>query len=365
LFHRTWKSRSISIAIETFDVSTQLGCRQLIESAVKLGPVGGIFNLAVALRDGIFENQTLEMFEESLGPKAEATKHLDEISREVCPKLEQFVVFSSVACGRGNSGQSNYGMANSIMERVVENRSKDGLPSKAIQWGVIGDVGLLAKLHEANLKMEIGGTLPQQIQNCLDVLDTLLSVSDPIVASMVVAEKKFEDFSKGNVIDAVLNILSIHDKKSVSMHVSLSTIGLDSLMGVEIQQVLERDFDISLSSQELRSISLSQLEKRVCSKKSPGASNTNNEERIADNLEMLLTNLGDEETSETTILKLESQSDSEETKALIIPGIEGMAGGVWREVAANLKFSTYILQLGGESDKTSLETILDSISKVR
>jgi fatty acid synthase len=51
-----------------------------------------------------------------------------------------FVIFSSVSCGRGNAGQTNYGMANSIMERICERRKRDGFPALAIQWGTIGDV---------------------------------------------------------------------------------------------------------------------------------------------------------------------------------------------------------------------------------
>ena len=41
--------------------------------------------------------------------------------------VRRFVVFSSVSCGRGNAGQTNYGYANSVMERVVEARNADGL----------------------------------------------------------------------------------------------------------------------------------------------------------------------------------------------------------------------------------------------
>lgn len=51
-----------------------------------------------------------------------------------------FVVFSSVSCGKGNAGQTNYGMANSVMERICEARQKDGFSGKAIQWGAIGQV---------------------------------------------------------------------------------------------------------------------------------------------------------------------------------------------------------------------------------
>lgn len=58
----------------------------------------------------------------------------DEFSRKLAPQLKHFVIFSSVSCGRGNAGQTNYGMANSVMERIIERRHKDGLPAKAVQW---------------------------------------------------------------------------------------------------------------------------------------------------------------------------------------------------------------------------------------
>lgn len=52
-------------------------------------------------------------------------------------------MFSSITSGRGNSGQTNYGWANSTMERVIEQRRYDKLPGIAIQWGAIGDTGML------------------------------------------------------------------------------------------------------------------------------------------------------------------------------------------------------------------------------
>lgn len=55
--------------------------------------------------------------------------NLDLATREVCKdSLDWFVVFSSVSCGRGNAGQSNYGLANSVMERICEQRNRDGFP---------------------------------------------------------------------------------------------------------------------------------------------------------------------------------------------------------------------------------------------
>lgn len=74
----------------------------------------------------------------------------------MCPQLRHFVVFSSVSCGRGNAGQTNYGMSNSIMERICEARVRDGLPGLAVQWGAVGDVGLVADMQEEDREIVIG-----------------------------------------------------------------------------------------------------------------------------------------------------------------------------------------------------------------
>ncbi|CRK94451.1 CLUMA_CG007958, isoform A [Clunio marinus] len=357
---KVWQSYGVDVVINTSNIAKKSGCEDLIRAAMKLGPVGGIFNLAVALRDGIFENQDTKMFQESLAPKADATKFLDEISRKICPELKYFVIFSSVSCGRGNAGQSNYGMGNSIMERIMEERSKAGLPAKAIQWGAIGDVGLLADLQEVNMDMEISGTLPQRITNCLEVLDSLLNVDEPVVASMVVAEKRFEDLKKGNIVDAILNIMSIRDRKSISMDATLSRLGMDSLMGVEIQQILERDYDVVISSQEMRALTLSQLEKLV-NNKGEGVATSNG--HGLEQIEFLLVSFGDESTSDQTIMKLESASNDFTTKALLIPGFEGMAGNTWHNFAKKLNHPSYILQWGNVSQAKSLDDILGSVAK--
>ncbi|KAK8763325.1 hypothetical protein V5799_034067 [Amblyomma americanum] len=80
------------------------------------------------LSDALLENQTSESFERVCKPKVDGTKRLDELSRILCPYLDHFVVFSSAVSGRGNAGQSNYGYANSVMERICEQRVAEGLP---------------------------------------------------------------------------------------------------------------------------------------------------------------------------------------------------------------------------------------------
>ena len=142
---KVWQEMGVKVVASTNDVGKEDGAKALLKEAQALGPLGGIFHLAVVLRDSLFENLTTETFHEVAGPKYHGTIHLDKLTRakDVAKGLHWFVVFSSVSSGRGNAGQANYGFANSAMERICEKRAEDGLPGLAIQWGAIGDVGLI------------------------------------------------------------------------------------------------------------------------------------------------------------------------------------------------------------------------------
>jgi fatty acid synthase len=354
---KTWESYGVKIVISTANITTSAGCEELIREAMKLGPVGGIFNLAVQLRDGLFENQDAEKFKECLEPKATATKYLDESSRKLCPELQHFVIFSSVSCGRGNAGQTNYGMANSIMERIVEKRSFDGLPAKAIQWGAIGEVGIVAEMMEDQLDMEIGGTLQQRITSCLEELDTLLTYHKPIVASMVVAEKQNFSNKSGNVFDIILNIMGIRDSKSVSMETTLAELGMDSLMTVEIQQTLEREHNFVITAQDLRSISLNALIERVGSK---AQKNHDNDEEDDNKANLLIRNLGSEKDSNSMLVCL-SESQPTDKLTLFIPGVEGCGGDTWKDVSKNISGTSYILQHKNIKNTSSFDKFINEV----
>lgn len=80
------------------------------------------------LKDALLMNQSVQSYIDVCEPKTKSTINMDLLSRELCPDLDWFVCFSSIVSGRGNTGQSNYGYANSVMERICEERVKEGLP---------------------------------------------------------------------------------------------------------------------------------------------------------------------------------------------------------------------------------------------
>lgn len=139
---KKWNDSGTKLMISATDLSCVEKAVELLEKINKWAPIGGIFNLAVVLNDGLLENLSQKNFEVVASPKINVTRNLDVSSRKF-RGLDYFVVFSSVSCGKGNVGQTNYGMANSAMERICEARRSAGLPGLAIQWGAIGDTGII------------------------------------------------------------------------------------------------------------------------------------------------------------------------------------------------------------------------------
>lgn len=206
---KLWQSRGVNVQIvKVKDDLNDRDCMSVLRSAEKHGPVDAIFNLAVVLKDNILVNQSPRAFEDCFKPKARVTKMMDEVSRIVCLQLRHFVVFSSMSCGRGNVGQTNYGMANSVMERICEKRMKDGLHGLAIQWSAIDDVGIAADMLEDDKKIGLAGILPQDISFCLDKLEIFLLQDCPIVSSLIVAEKSGNTHKSKNILETVAHIMS-------------------------------------------------------------------------------------------------------------------------------------------------------------
>ncbi|KYN01849.1 Fatty acid synthase [Cyphomyrmex costatus] len=344
-----WKSYGVNVLIITgVDASNRKDCEFILNSAEKQGPVDAIFNLAVVLKDYICKNQTPESFEETFRAKARATKMLDELSRKLCPQLQQFVVFSSASCGRGNAGQTNYGMANSIMERICEHRAANGLPGLAIQWGAIGEVGLLADWQDNNKDLVTGGTLQQTVSSCLEKLENFLLQNHPVVSCMVVAEKRGSAYEAIDIVEVVANIMNINDSKTVAQYISLTELGMNSLMAVEIKRILECEYDIFLTAQDMRNLNFAKLvEMRDKDLERQKAQNQETDEQTVEltGIQLLLQILYDENLPTKACLELQTKMDPRKIKVFLLPSIQG-CGQIFNPLASKIRPSAAALQYG-------------------
>ncbi|KAF5275320.1 hypothetical protein FQR65_LT16728 [Abscondita terminalis] len=334
-FHSSWRSQQVRVKISTHDVTTPTGCAALLNEATQMGEVTAIFNLALVLMDDAFEDQNETKFLATLNPKATATRLLDALSRDLCPNLSHFVVFSSMISGIGNIGQTPYGMANSITERICENRKKDGYPALAIQWGAIGDVGAVSHLTN-----NIQGSVHQKVESCLAELDKFLTQNEPVVSCMVVADKGHLSDNVNDVLDVLKNILGITDLKTISEHTTLPQLGMDSMAAIEIKLTLERECQIYLKTSEVRNLTFAKVKDLIDKR--------NIKETVANtnvDIDFFYIVIGNEEDVNVPIRSLKSlvEDGAIAPTVYFLPGTEGV-GTVLEPLAKNIDARVQCLQ---------------------
>ncbi|EZA53779.1 Fatty acid synthase [Ooceraea biroi] len=351
-----WKSYGVNVSImSNIDASNINECEHILKTAEMLAPIDAIFNLAVVLNDKLCQNHTAETFQESFKAKAWATKNLDQLSRKICLQLRYFVVFSSVSCGRGNAGQTNYGMANSIMERICERRSREGLHGLAIQWGAVGDVGIVADMMDDDKEMIIGGTLQQKISSCIEKLEEFLLQEHPIVASMVVAEKCSSSFGATDIAGCVANIMSIKDLTSISHQTPLPELGMDSIMAVEIKQTLERDFDTFLTVQDIRTLNFAKLKKMSDTEAENADDGTTSDQDVnLAGIKLFVRLVGGEQFD--VLVDLPTKQNNTKYDIFLLPGIES-SGSIFDPLGQKIEASATCIQYGIYNIGTSFTSI--------
>ncbi|CAG2176477.1 unnamed protein product [Oppiella nova] len=145
------------------------------------------------------------------------------------------------------------------MDRVCDVRKADGYNALSIQWGVIGDVGVVVKSTGRD-DIVIIGTVAQRMPSCLQTMDTLLQSDHPVCMSFVKCEPKLESSGgKENFMKKLAHILGMDDIKKVDPNTKLLKLGMDSLMAVEVQLSIEREFGTVLTAQEIRELSIARV----------------------------------------------------------------------------------------------------------
>jgi NADP-dependent 3-hydroxy acid dehydrogenase YdfG/aryl carrier-like protein len=134
-----------TISVKPCDVSSMQSVDNLINHEMKgLPPVRGVVHGAMVLRDMLFENMTLDDFQAVVSSKVEGAWNLHRTLHN--SPLDFFVALSSVAGVIGNRGQAAYAAANVFLDGFMEYRRCQGLPGTTIDLTAVRDVGYLAEV---------------------------------------------------------------------------------------------------------------------------------------------------------------------------------------------------------------------------
>ncbi|KAJ5088244.1 type I iterative polyketide synthase [Penicillium angulare] len=139
------------ITVKACDVISRQSVETLINEDMKdLPPVRGVVHGAMVLRDMLFENMTLDDFTSVAASKVEGAWNFHNVLSNT--PLDFFVALSSVAGVIGNRGQAAYSAANVFLDEFMSYRRSQGLPGATIDLTAVSDAGYLADVDAKRLQ---------------------------------------------------------------------------------------------------------------------------------------------------------------------------------------------------------------------
>ncbi|KOV91338.1 MULTISPECIES: type I polyketide synthase [unclassified Streptomyces] len=170
------------VTLAACDVADRKALAALLDSVPAEHPLTAVLHLAGVLDDGVLDALTPDRFAGVLAPKADAARHLHELTAD--RDLSAFVLFSSLTATVGGAGQANYAAANAFLDALAEHRRAAGLPATSIAWGPWGGDGMAAHGTVRSAARAMGmslldpGRALTALRRALDGGDTTVTVAD-------------------------------------------------------------------------------------------------------------------------------------------------------------------------------------------
>ncbi|MBP2654775.1 MAG: non-ribosomal peptide synthetase [Firmicutes bacterium] len=252
-------------------------------------PIRGVVHAA-----GIVDNQLLatcnpDAFYQVLRPKVEGAWLLHQLLKDV--PLDFFILFSSNSALLSSPRLGSYAAANAFLDSLAHYRRSVGLPALSINWGPWAEIGMAARFDilSSTTGMGISSISPEQGLEMLGFLigkditqvavmeidwvrwkmvsqqdgktgllaDLLqeegnlvkaignVSDQDTSIRQALIAANKSERYKllEKYLCDQVAQVLRLANSK-LDVSVSLTSLGLDSIMAVELKNRIEKALDI-------------------------------------------------------------------------------------------------------------------------
>jgi NADPH:quinone reductase-like Zn-dependent oxidoreductase/NADP-dependent 3-hydroxy acid dehydrogenase YdfG/acyl carrier protein len=261
----------------------------LDEISATMPPLRGVIHSAAVLDDRRITELDRASLNRVLGPKALGAWHLHTLTSD----LDFFVMYSSISSLIGNPGQGNYVAANAVLDALAAHRRHHGLAASVIQWGALGETGLVARDANVARHLEQLGLTALCTDNALralgEVIDRglesvavveadwarlassaasgsgqrrlqLLVQAKSVTAQAAQAAALFDGLSdearwervQSTLARIVADVMGMKEP-TFALSQPLRDAGMDSIMGLEIATAIERSLGLRVSAVELSS----------------------------------------------------------------------------------------------------------------
>ena len=278
------RAAGVAVVVKQVDVSDPEAVDKLVTKAcAAYGPLKGVVHAAVQLDDSLISGLDPQRLRAVLATKVDGVVNLERATAD--QTLDYFVVYSSATTLIGSPGQGAYVAANAFLEGWARRRRAIGKPALAIGWGAISDAGMIARdrrlaerlrrttgvtaIRSHELLAHLGRLLalgdaadPVQVYTNISAggaADKLSLWTSPAFSELALAGASVRSGEEGDLIERLagkdqaqaLDIV----KRALAREVAqilrmpevdvdpsrpLGDLGLDSLMGLELQLGIER-----------------------------------------------------------------------------------------------------------------------------
>ena len=283
------QAQGARVDVVTADASRRDDLRKVLEGIDKsLVPLRGIIHTGETRDGAMLQDLDLDRFQDVTAPEIVAVWNLHTLTHE--RPLDFFVCFSSLAGVLGMRGKGEHAAADAFTDALMYHRKSNGWPGLSINWGPwVSRKGIQAQMAAEEFR-------PLPISLALSILEYGLRLDQPQVVAAAIDWRKFaerygagsapkmwEAFVEGRtaaspevmqnrgtadvpyklknapvserygivlmqVRKTLAETLRLRSPESVRVNQPLADLGIDSLMAVEVRNLLGAAFDCELSS---------------------------------------------------------------------------------------------------------------------
>jgi acyl transferase domain-containing protein/acyl carrier protein len=250
----------------------------------EMPPLKGVIHAAMVLDDEFVAALDEARFTAAMGPKLAGAWNLHTATAEL--PLEHFICLSSYSSVVGVPKQSNYNAGNAFLDALAHHRRARGLPALTVNWGALLGAGFVERNRKTAEFMAKIGAAAFTLEEALSIFSRL-TLLDPIQiaaarlswrslsracphvgqantyaalaresaqaergGSLLACLRSTEAEARPGLVEnfiaaQVASVFGI-DAEKVDRDISLTSVGLDSLMALELANRLQREVGVAI-----------------------------------------------------------------------------------------------------------------------